>query len=39
VSIGYSISEVAKGVDLSVEELTKEVVHYQTQTEQDERTE
>ncbi|MBD2682538.1 MULTISPECIES: Rpn family recombination-promoting nuclease/putative transposase [Nostoc] len=38
LSMGYSISEVAKGVDLSVEELTKEVVNYQTPKEQ-ERTE
>lgn len=39
LSMGYSISEVAKAVDLSVEEVTKEVVNYQTHTEQDIRTE
>ncbi len=35
LSMGYSISEVASAVDLSVEEVTKEVVNSQTPTEQD----
>jgi predicted transposase/invertase (TIGR01784 family) len=35
LSMGYSISEVAKAVDLSVEEVTSEVVNSQTPTEQD----
>jgi len=39
LSMGYSISEVASAVDLSVEEVTTEVVNYQTHTEQDIRTE
>ncbi|MHC5861255.1 hypothetical protein [Nostoc sp.] len=39
LSMGYSISEVASSVDLSVEEVTKEVVNYQTHTGQDDRTE
>ncbi len=39
LSMGYSISEVAKAVDLPVEEVTTEVVNYQTHTEQDIRTE
>jgi transposase-like protein len=39
LSMGYSITEVAKAVDLSVEELTTEVVNYQTHTGQDDRTE
>jgi hypothetical protein len=37
--MGYSISEVAKAVDLSVEEVTTEVVNSQTHTVQDDRTE
>lgn len=39
LNMGYSISEVAKAVDLSVEEVTTEVVNSQPQTEQDDRTE
>ncbi|WP_422394217.1 DUF2887 domain-containing protein [Nostoc flagelliforme] len=39
LSMGYSISEVAKAVDLSVEEITTKVVNSQTPTEQDDRTE
>lgn len=39
LSMGYNISEVAKAVDLSVEEVTKEVVNSQTHTVQDSRTE
>jgi predicted transposase YdaD len=35
LSMGYSILEVASAVDLSVEEITKEVVNSQTHTEQD----
>lgn len=30
LNMGYSISEVAKAVDLSVEQVTTEVVNYQT---------
>jgi DNA-binding NarL/FixJ family response regulator len=39
LSMGYSISEVAEAVDLSVEEVTTEVVNSQTRTEQNDRTE
>jgi predicted transposase YdaD len=38
LSMGYSISEVAKAVDLFVEEVATEVVNSQTHTEQDDRT-
>ncbi|MCW5319526.1 DUF2887 domain-containing protein [Nostoc sp. KVJ3] len=39
LSMGYNISEVAKAVDLSVEEITSEVVNSQTPTQQDDLTE
>ncbi|QIR41900.1 hypothetical protein HCG51_35080 (plasmid) [Tolypothrix sp. PCC 7910] len=39
LNMGYSISKVAEAVDLSVEEITTEVVNSQTQTEQEDRTE
>ncbi|MEH2141260.1 hypothetical protein [Nostoc sp.] len=38
LSMGYSISEVAKAVDLSVEEVTTEVINSQTHTGEDDRT-